>query len=136
MKLESCYPVICTDKVQETRDFFIHNFNFFPTFESDWYMSLRAKDQPQYELAFLDYRHPSLPENYRTKVCGMLINLEVTDVDSVYQRLRAKNLPMILDIRSEEWGQRHFIVEGPNGILIDIIQNIEPSDEFKEEYNE
>jgi len=50
--------------------------------------------------------------------------------------LKKGGLPIVLDLKSEEWGQRHFIVEDPNGILIDVIQNIEPSAEFKEEYHD
>ncbi|THB79312.1 MAG: glyoxalase/bleomycin resistance/extradiol dioxygenase family protein, partial [Desulfobulbaceae bacterium] len=37
-------------------------------------------------------------------------------------------------IKSEDFGQRHFIVVDPNGILVDVIQNIEPSAEFAEQY--
>ena len=91
---------------------------------------------PQFELAILDYSHTSIPEKYRKKAQGVLINVEVVDVDTEYLRLKEKKLPMLLDIRSEEWGQRHFIVEDPNGILIDVIQNIEPSAEFMEEYRD
>ena len=136
MKIDSCYPVICTDDVITTTDFFKDNFNFYPTYESDWYMSLRSKSNPQFELAILDYRHTSIPENYRKKAQGVIINFEVADVDTEYLRLKENKLPMLLDIRSEEWGQRHFIVEDPNGILIDVIQNIQPSDEHKEEYRD
>ena len=136
MKLKSCYPVICTDKLEASTDFFKNNFDFSLTFESDWYMSLRSNSNPNFELALLDYCHPSIPENYRKTAQGVIINFEVADVDNEYQRLKANDIKMILDIRSEEWGQRHFIVEDPNGILIDVIQNIEPTDEFKQDYRD
>ena len=136
MKLKSCYPVICTDKLEASTDFFKNNFDFSLTFESDWYMSLRSNSNPNFELALLDYYHPSIPENYRKTAQGVIINFEVADVDNEYQRLKANDIKMILDIRSEEWGQRHFIVEDPNGILIDVIQNIEPTDEFKQDYRD
>ena len=136
MILESCYPVICTDKLDASTDFFKNNFDFSLTFESDWYMSLRSNSNPNFELALLDSRHPSIPENYRNRAQGVIINFEVADVDNEYQRLKANDIKMILDIRSEEWGQRHFIVEDPNGILIDVIQNIEPTNEFKQDYRD
>ncbi len=135
MKINSSYPVICTDKVESSADFFRYNFDFFPTFNSDWYVSLRSRTKPQYELAFLDYRHPSLPSAFQTQSHGVLINFEVDDVDSEYQRLKANNVSVVLDIRSEQWGQRHFIIEGPDGVLIDIIQNIEPADQYQEGYS-
>ena len=41
---------------------------------------------------------------------------------------------IVYDIKNEDFGQRHFIVEGPNKILIDVIQPIPPSEEFLKNY--
>ena len=136
MNLKSSYPVICTGKIQESRDFFTHNFDFETTFEADWYVSLVSKNNPNYELALLDYHHSSLPENFRKPAKGVLINFEVSNVDEEYERLKIKDVPIVLDLKSEEWGQRHFIAVDPNGILIDVIQNIQPSEEIAEQYKE
>lgn len=136
MNLKSSYPVICTGKIQESRDFFIHNFDFETTFEADWYVSLVSKSNPNYELALLDYHHSSLPENFRKPAKGVLINFEVSNVEEEYERLKTKDVPIVLDLKSEEWGQRHFIAVDPNGILIDVIQNIQPSEEFAAQYKE
>ena len=64
----------------------------------------------------------------------MIVNMEVGDVDREYQRLMGQGIPLVQDIRSEAFGQRHFIVQDPNGVLIDIIQMIPPSEEFLEQY--
>lgn len=134
MNIDACYPVICTDKIDASKEFYTTNFDFESTFEADWYVSLKSRRNPNYELALLDFRHMSLPEGFKEPTRGVLINFEVPDVDSVYARLKAKNLQTVLDLTSEEWGQRHFIIQDPNGILIDIIQNIEPSEAFVEQY--
>ena len=63
MKIESAYPVICTDKIAESRDFYMQNFHFKITYEEDWYVSMRTKESPEYELALLNYQHPSLPDS-------------------------------------------------------------------------
>ena len=136
MKLESSYPVICTDKIKETHYFYARNFDFEATFEADWYVSLKSRQSPSYELALLDYRHSSLPEAFSRPAEGVLINFEVADADEAYEDLKAKGLPMVLDIKSEAWGQRHFIIQDPNGILIDVIQNIPPSAEFTQQYSQ
>ena len=52
------------------------------------------------------------------------------DVDAVYERTREAGLPILLAIRDEAFGQRHFITADPNGVLIDIIKPIPPSAEF------
>jgi catechol 2,3-dioxygenase-like lactoylglutathione lyase family enzyme len=136
MKIESAYPVICTDKIAESRDFYTQHFNFKIIFEEEWYISLRSKESPEYELALLDYQHPSLPSESRQPTSGLLLNIEVADVDQEYDRLKKEGLPMLLDLKSEEWGQRHFITKDPNGLLIDVIQNIPPSEEFAQHFTE
>jgi uncharacterized glyoxalase superfamily protein PhnB len=58
----------------------------------------------------------------------MLLNLEVGDVDAEYDRLVTRGpLEAVLPLRSEDFGQRHFIVAGPDGVLVDVITPIEPS---------
>jgi hypothetical protein len=41
---------------------------------------------------------------------------------------------LLLDIRDEDFGQRHFIVTDPNGVMIDVIKPIPPSAEFAAQY--
>lgn len=109
MNPQSIYPVIGTDKIADSRDFYTGHFDFEIVFEADWYVSLKSRQNSAYELALLDYNHSSLPEAYRYSARGVLINFEVSDVDDIYERLKEEGLPMVLDLKSEEWGQRHFI---------------------------
>jgi len=60
----------------------------------------------------------------------------VDDVDCEYERLLGIGLPMHLPLRSEDFGQRHFITSDPNGVLIDVIQVIPPSAEYAPLYDE
>ncbi len=41
---------------------------------------------------------------------------------------------MLIPLRDEAFGQRHFITRDPNGVLIDIIKPIPPSAEFAQQY--
>jgi catechol 2,3-dioxygenase-like lactoylglutathione lyase family enzyme len=132
VKLTSFYPVICTSRLAESRDFYTQLMGFEITFEADWYISLRRE---AYELALLDHTHPTLPEGYRVPAQGMLLNFEVEDVDAEWQRLVVDGgLTAELAIRDEDFGQRHFIVTDPNGILIDVITPIPPSEEYASQY--
>ncbi len=136
MNLSSFYPVIGTDKLQESRDFYLTHFPFTLTFEADWYVSLISTQNPSFQLALLDYRHESVPAGFRQAAQGILLNFEVEDVDVVYERLKAAGLPMHLALKSEAWGQRHFITSDPNGLLLDVIQLIPPTAEYAESYSE
>ncbi|WP_433327157.1 VOC family protein [Spirillospora sp. CA-294931] len=132
MVLSSFYPVICTTRLQESRDFYTGLFGFEITFEADWYVSLK---RDSHELALLDPTHPTVPEGYRVPVAGLLLNFEVEDVDAEWERLVARGgLKPELDLRSEDFGQRHFIVADPNGVLIDMITEIPPRGEYAEQF--
>jgi uncharacterized glyoxalase superfamily protein PhnB len=135
MHLTSFYPVICTTEVANTRDFYVERFDFEVTFEAEWYVSLRRDGEPAYELAILDASHPTLPDGYRRPVTGLLLNFEVDDVDAEYRRLVTDGgLDPVLPLRSEEFGQRHFIVADPAGVLVDVITEIAPSAAFVDHF--
>ncbi|MFS0868674.1 VOC family protein [Paenibacillus xylanilyticus] len=139
MKVMSFYPVIMTEQVASTEKFYRNLFGFEKVFEADWYVSLRlTKDaQTSFELAILESGHPTIPEDYRNLVKGLILNFEVDDVDEEYERLIIREkLPIEIDLRDELFGQRHFITSDPNGILIDVIKIIPPSSSFSDQYNE
>ena len=126
------YPVLATTRVAETAEFYVRQFGYRKTFEADWYVSLRRGSS---ELAVLDCSHPTIPEPGRRPVSGLLLNFEVEDVDAEYEPLVGQaGLPVLLDLRSEPWGQRHFITADPNGVFLDVITVIPPSEEFLAEY--
>lgn len=134
MKAVSYYPVIMTADVAGTAAFYIDHFGFEALFSAEWYVHLQSKESEHVTLAILDGSHETIPETGRGTVCGLLLNFEVEDVDAVYERLKAAGLPIRLDIRDEDFGQRHFITADPNGVLIDIIKPIPPSAEYAAMY--
>jgi len=135
MQLASFYPVLGTRRIAATRDFYVAHFGFAITFEAEWYVSLRRPDPPHYELAIVDHDHPTVPAPSRKPVQGLLLNFEVADVDAEYERLiRRAGLPIQLDLRDEEFGQRHFITADPNDVLIDVITAIPPSAAYADQF--
>lgn len=132
MHVSSFYPVICTDRVAETSDFYTRLFGFEVVFTADWYVSLRRGD---HELAVVDASHPTIPDGYRKPVAGLILNFEVDDVDAEYGRLvGGEGLTPLLELRSETFGQRHFIVADPAGVLVDVITEIPPSAEYADNF--
>lgn len=136
MKVASYYPVIMTDRVAETTAFYQRHFGFEPAFESDWYVHLASPGNASVNLAILDGSHDTIPASGRGKVSGLLLNFEVEDVDAEHARLADAGLPILLSLRDEAFGQRHFITCDPNGVLIDIITPIAPSGEFAAQYTD
>jgi catechol 2,3-dioxygenase-like lactoylglutathione lyase family enzyme len=138
MLVNGFYPVILTEKLEDTASFYEMNFGFKPVFKSDWYVSVKMNESPvPYELAIIDSIHETIPSNYRKVVQGLILNFEVDNVDDEYERLiLSEKLPIIQDIKDEDFGQRHFITSDPNGILIDVIQIIPPDETYRSQFNE
>ncbi len=134
MKCTSFYPVIMTDKVADTTRFYIEKFRFVPKFKSDWYVHLQSSEDEKVNLAILQGDHETVPEPARGTISGLLLNFEVEDVDSEFERAKANDLPILLSLKDEPFGQRHFITSDPNGILIDVIMPIPPSEEYQQQY--
>ncbi len=134
MNVTSFYPVVLTDAVAATAGFYVAHFGFRPVFESDWYVHLRSAQDEAVNLAILDGGHHTIPEAGRGRTAGLILNFEVEDVDAHFERLSEACLPMLLPLRDEAFGQRHFITADPNGVLIDVITPIPPSAEFAAQY--
>ncbi|MDO3433211.1 VOC family protein [Rhizobium sp. CBN3] len=134
MKSTSYYPVIMTEDVAGSAHFYCAHFGFRALFESDWYVHLQSEEEEHVALAVLDGNHETIPAAARGKVAGLLLNFEVIDVDAVYAACRSANLPILQELRDEDFGQRHFITADPNGVLIDVIKPIPPSAEFAAMY--
>ncbi len=119
-----------TDRVEETANFYVDNFRFAKAFDSDWYVHLQSTEDDNVNLAILDGTHETIPEAGRGKTASLLINFEIEDVDAEYERAIEIGLPILLSLRDEPFGQRHFITRDPSGTMIDIIKPIPPSEEF------
>ncbi|MDW3205192.1 MAG: VOC family protein [Alphaproteobacteria bacterium] len=134
MRCTQYYPVIMTDDVAATSRFYQDHFRFQAVFEADWYVHLQSSEDEKVNLAILKGDHETIPAVGRGRVSGLLLNFEVEDVDAVHDRAKADGLPILLELRDEAFGQRHFITSDPNGVLIDVIKPIPPSAEFLAQY--
>ncbi len=136
LRLTSHYAVIATRDVAATSAFFVEHFDFQPLFSADWYMHLQARADPHMNLAVLHADHETIPAIARGRTAtGVLLNFEVKNVDAVYARMQRAGLRILLPLRDEPFGQRHFITADPNGVLVDIITPIAPSAEFAAQYD-
>ena len=114
---------IVTAKLKETKDFYINNLGFRVTFENEFYLLLHTPNK-EAEISFLLPNHPSQQELFHKPFAGqgMYLTIEVDDADKVYKDLKNKGVEIKIDIRDEPWGDRHFAIQDPNGIGIDIVK--------------
>ncbi|WP_417626582.1 VOC family protein [Pararhodobacter aggregans] len=135
MQITQFYPVLMVEDVPATAAFYRRHFGFEAAFESDWYVHLTMEGTVPVTLAILDGSHETIPAIARGMVTGLLLNFEVADVDAVHAALSDAGLPILLPLRDEDFGQRHFITADPNGVLIDVITPIAPSADYAAQYS-
>lgn len=134
MKTTSYYPVIQVADVQASAKFYVDNLKFRAVFDSDWYVHLQSEEDESVNLAILQFDHETVPEPMRQETKGLILNFEVEDPDAWYDRARKANLPILKPLQDEDFGQRHFITQDHDGVLIDIIKPIPPSADHAADY--
>lgn len=114
---------IITTKLAESKAFYTNNLGFGVTFENEFYILLHTPNH-EAEISFLLPEHPSQQPLFHKSFLGqgMYLTIEVDDVDGFYETLKKKGVSIKIEIRNEPWGDRHFAIEDPNGIGIDIVK--------------
>ena len=113
---------IITSKLAETKEFYTKTLNFGVTFENEFYLLLHTPNK-EAEISFLLPDHPSQQPLFHKPFQnqGAYLTLEVDDVDSIYQEMKRQGVEIKIDMRDETWGDRHFAIQDPNGLGIDIV---------------
>jgi catechol 2,3-dioxygenase-like lactoylglutathione lyase family enzyme len=127
--VQLAYPLFVVDDPIASREFFVRWFGFQVVFEANWFVLLSTPQDPASSVAFMQSDHPSqLPEDReRCRTAGIFITVEVSDASAEFNRLRSAGLPIYRELKDEEWGQRHFMVTEPNGLRVDVVQQIDPA---------
>ena len=131
--MKSIFPVICSERIEESAAFYSGLLGLDVTFESGWYTLLTSPGSAHVQLGLVRQDHPSVPEGFRHPPRGVIVTVEVPDVDSVYARARAGGAPVVQELRDEEFGQRHFMVSDPDGALVDVVMVIPLAPAFARE---
>jgi catechol 2,3-dioxygenase-like lactoylglutathione lyase family enzyme len=111
---------ICSDRLAESRDFYVALLGFEINYDSDWYVQLRCPSNPELEFGIISHSSDLVPPQYRAAPTGMYVTFVVGDVDASYAKAVAMGLHIVQEPKNEFYGQRRFLTVDPNGCLIDI----------------
>ena len=112
---------IVTEKIQESKKFYTRLFGCEIVFESDWFVLLQLGEG---ELGFMLPEQETQDPIFRPALQGqgIWIVIDVENVDQEYQRIKDMDEDIVVNLRDEPWGERHFVVRDPNGIGVDVVQ--------------
>jgi len=130
MRTKTLSPAFTTNKVEESRDFYIKYLGAKVTFDCGWYVNLKFENNS----STLQFMSPQQPEHELSNSSGLMYNFLVENVDLEYKALTDLGLPIIVPLEDHPWGDRGFAIHDPNGITIYIYSEREPSEEFRQYY--
>lgn len=124
--MKKVYPLLITDKLVECADFYVNYFGFTKVFEQDWYIHM-VDEKSGAELAFMVPNAENQPSELHPGFTGkgMVYGFEVEDAEKEYNRLKDTDIKIVHELKTEEWGQKHFIVQDPAGVYIDVVEQLE-----------
>ena len=128
MKVNSLSAAFTTQKVEESRDFYVKYFNAKVTFDCGWYVNLEFG----HKTSTLQFMSPQQPEQELSSGAGLIYNFAVENVDQEFEKLTEAGLTVVVPLEDHPWGDRGFAIQDPNGISLYIYSEREPSEEFKQ----
>jgi len=130
----SSFSVLIVNDLDKAKSFYVNNFGFSIAFQNEWYLHLVSESGIQ--VAFMLPNQPTQPDIFKKQYDGngFIFSVEVDDVDQAYSHAKNNSLDIAIDLKSEEWGQRHFAIKDPNGVYVDVVQATEPTEEYKSGY--
>ncbi len=130
MTIRRAFVSVFSDRLAETRDFYVSLFGWRVDFDSDWFVHLQAPDNASVELGIVRRDHEIVPPAFAASPAGVMITVVVPDVDDVHRLVLERGLDVIEAPRDLFYGQRRMLLRDPNGTLVDVSSECSPSPEF------
>jgi uncharacterized glyoxalase superfamily protein PhnB len=129
------YPVVVTNDIRSAQQFYVKWFGYNVLFESSWFVLLTSPGENSSMIAFMDEVHPSTPPSPKaTKGEGLFITIDVADSKTLSEALKQAGATFTYELTEEPWGQRRFALKDPNGIWVDVVEQIQPKEGWWDQY--
>lgn len=120
MNFSALYPVLCVDDPVRAAESFTNAFGLQPVFKEDWYVHLKNNN---FQIGFVRDTHDSIPKGMVPRSQGNFVTIDSNDVNQAWITLKDK-FEVIVPIKDEPWGQRHFVCRLYDGVMVDVVQFI------------
>jgi catechol 2,3-dioxygenase-like lactoylglutathione lyase family enzyme len=122
MNVTRLLPNICTDQMEETRDFYINLLGLVVgTVHPGWYIQVVSPADPRLQIGIVRRDAEFTPKAFQRPAQGVIISVQVDDVDAIHAAAVKRGLQIAQGLRDEDFGMRHFMVADPNGLLVNVM---------------
>ena len=113
MTASRAVPNIRSDRLAETRDFFVSLLGFEVAMDMGWIATVASPANPSVQVSIVGNDDPAAPG----------ISVEVADVDAVHARAVDQGLEIAYPLRDEDWGVRRFMLREPSGTVVNVLSH-------------
>ena len=132
--LKKMATAVYVDDLKTATAFYCDLLGLVAGFESDWIVQLSSPNNAATELMLQPKKHDLVPQDFQKSPQGSSLVFVVDDCDQYHAKAVSMGLSIIQEPTNEAYGQRRFLTVDPDGLLIDISSQCEPSAEFIAKY--
>jgi predicted enzyme related to lactoylglutathione lyase len=115
-KILRIVPNIYSIDVQKSKQFYVDFLNMELVMDMGWILTFASKDNPNSQISILQFDKKGELDNSST-----FLSIEVSDIDTLYERAKKLKCDIVYPITDESWGVRRFFVREPNGATINLL---------------
>lgn len=129
MNPNKLFPLVVTDKLEETRKFYVDQIGCELTVDMPEYVQVRfGSDASAPELAFMTTGGaPALSPHAPFAGEGLTISIPTESADKKHAQLAKKKVNVTAELADRPWGWRSFVARDPNGVYLDFFHVLEQS---------
>lgn len=113
-------PNIYSDNIEKSKRFYIGFLDMELAMDMGWILTFVSKENSTAQISIFrnDEKKPFNNE-------AIFLSIEVSDVDTLYEKARKQKIEIVYPITNESWGVRRFFIKDPNGVIINLLTHLE-----------
>lgn len=116
MDIRRVIPNISSNKMDESREFYLNFLGFTVVMDMHWVVTFASTSNATAQLNIVQSEQVFSSNDHVT------ITIEVADVDVLYEKAKLSGYEITYPNTNEPWGNvRRFWVKDPNGVTINIM---------------
>ncbi|MDQ2742607.1 MAG: glyoxalase [Chloroflexota bacterium] len=118
MEIRRVVPNITSDRLDESRTFYVDLLGFEVAMDLGWIVTVASPTNPTAQINLIR----------QDAACPMQaqISVEVAGVDAIYAAMQ-HHAEIVFPLIDQSWGVRRFFVVDPNSVVVNVVSHQRPS---------
>src|SRR5690606_12646802 len=112
-------PDIYSDALERRQEFYSEFLDLDLDIDMGWILTFVSKTNKTAQLSIFKNDSGKAIDN-----TTVFLSIEVSDIDSWYQRAKDNNIEITYPLTNEPWNVRRFFVKDPNGVTINLLMHL------------